>query len=84
MAKSLTMVMSNKVSRGNSLHKLSGIKKNRKKNSTITILLTLSKFRGEFRTQSKIKNKTISKNKQQILEVNYFCKRLHLRYYDWF
>ena len=44
------MVMSIKIlSRGHRLLKFSGIKRN-KKNSTVTVLVTLSKLRGEFRT----------------------------------
>ena len=66
MVKSVTMVMSNEMLfMGHSCLKLSRMKKEMNKiNSEMTILLTLSKLRGEFRTQSNIKSGAICKNNQ--------------------
>ena len=55
------------LSRGTLLAQTSGMKKGiEKRNSQITILLTLSKLKGEFITQSNIKTEAICKNNQQL------------------
>ena len=55
------------LSRGTLLAQTSGMKKGiEKRNSQITILLTLSKLKGEFITQSNIKTEAMCKNNQQL------------------
>ena len=74
------MVMSNKrLSMGQSLLKVSGMKKELIKSKT-TKLLTLNKLRGKLRTQSNIKNEAICIKNQWLERVNYFCKKLHHRH----
>ena len=77
MVKSVTMVMRNKIlSRGTKLVQTQSYEKGiQKRNSQMTILLTLSKLKGEFITQSNIKTKPFVKTINSFKPLTIFTKK---------